>query len=265
MPTTKLASIRTPESLALNDLAAQFKDLAEQIEKLTPVRFADYLQRAAVFTANPTIAVPLGFISHRLDWNVFEFYNGAGLPSVATSWTMLTPYRKAKLLTASAATVVFTLPTLPFPLQRCSIRWVARSDAGGFAAQACRIRINGDTGNNYNTQYTQGAAAGVTAAAQTAAAFANVGLQPVAAALAGTFGTGNINFAGLDAPSGHTSILPWTFDNTIQTPATGQWVQQGGGTWNGAAPYTTITIFPEAGNWIAGSQFSLEGWELGLP
>jgi len=127
------------------------------------------------------------------------------------------------------------------------------------------FRINGDTGNNYNTQYTQSAATAVSGAAQTAAAFANVGLQPVAAALAGTFAIGNLHFAGLDAPSGHTSILPWTFDNTIQSPATGQWVQQGGGTWNGAAPYTTITIFPEAGNWIAGSQFSLEGWDAGLP
>lgn len=263
MPTTKLAQLRTPESLTLNDVSAQLLDLAQQIEKLVPVRFADYLQRAAVFTANPTLSIPLGFVSQRLDWNVLEYYNGAGLPSLASSWSMLTPYRKKFLLTGATASIVFTLPTLPFALARASVRWQARSDAGGFAAQNIQMRINGDASAQYNTQMLQGSATGVTAAAQTATTFANVGLQPVAAATAGTFATGEIRFLGLEGPTGHTTSLGWTFDNMIMSPATGQWAQTGGGNWVGAAPYTSITLFPQAGNWVAGSEFTLEAWDIG--
>lgn len=256
MPTSQVNAYVTPESTGQPVVHEDLAKLVKQMMLGDVMRFASHLERAAAFTTLG-VAPPVGSLSHRADTGVCERYTGVGTgPSDATAWRMVGPHRQKQTLTASAASVSFTIPT---GMRRIKLDWTARSDAGGFQAQSARLRINGDAGTNYHWQYVQGSAAAASAGNATNSSFGHVGLQLTSTAPAGAFASGVVDIVGWDAP--HSNFLGFTFNSQTISIGVATWTLSGGGAYIGNGPYLTLSLQPEAGNWVAGSQFAIEAWD----
>jgi hypothetical protein len=191
-----------------------------------------------------------GQVASQTDEGVLKRYTGS-------VWKRLTPYRVEQVLGSTAGSVVFS--PIPTDLHRLRLTWTCRNNDAGFNVNILKLRINADAGNNYSYQFIQGANAAVTATPASAVAFYHAGLQPSATAAAGVFGAGDIEITGWDSPHTNTlSILSRsdTFDSGVTT----SWFITGGGKYVPAGPYTSITLLPELGSFIAGSKFQLDGW-----
>lgn len=175
-----------------------------------------------------------------------------------TALASLAPsYRSRTLLSASAASVSLAVPAA-LAVSTLRIMWTARSDFPGFAAAVMRMRINADAVGPYHWEYVQGATATTSSVIGTTQAFAYCGLIAANSAPANAFSCGHIEIIGWDSP--HTNYLGYTFNSQSMVIGTNQWFNTGGGAYTIAGPYTSITLFPEANNFLAGSLFTVEGW-----
>jgi hypothetical protein len=170
-----------------------------------------------------------------------------------TTWTKLTfKYNTSQVLGGTASVITFS--SIPTNLKKLSLRYTARCDVAA-AFQSIAIRINNDSGANYNNQILQGSGASATSSVTTGATSGFLGLIPSASAGAGQFGGGHIEIEGWDSP--HTSYLSIQ-SATIMT-GTSNATDIGGSQYTAAGPYNRIDFIPQAGNFIAGSAFYLTG------
>jgi hypothetical protein len=136
------------------------------------------------------------------------------------------------------------------------VHWTARGDNAS-SEQHMRVRINADSGANYNTEQVQALAGVVTGSlivGNGTSAFA--GHVACATAAAGLYSSGEMTFIGWDSP--HSTFLGYTF--CAQCITSGGIFNSGGGLYSLAGPYTSITLFPIAGSFVAGSDFQLTGY-----
>lgn len=161
-------------------------------------------------------------------------------------------YRTRITLTGLAASVTFS--GIPSTLRRLVVRYTTRGDAV-LAQQLVQIRINGDAGANYFSEFTTAIGAGVGANSETGTTLPRVGRMAGASATAGQFSTNKIDFVAWDGP--HPNYLGWVFRSFVI--AGGQITEDGAGQYSGAAPYNSITFFPQSGNFVASCDFNLEG------
>jgi hypothetical protein len=166
-------------------------------------------------------------------------------------------YRAESVLGGSAGSVVFS--SIPSTLRRIRITYTARSDQAVSAA-LMQVRINGDTGNNYKQQYQNVVNTTWSGAAADAQNTGYGGGFTGSSAPANIFGGGCIDIIGWDAP--HTGSLVWIFNgNAFATGVANFFSFVGSSVYTGAAPYTSITLFPSgSANFISGSAFYLEGF-----
>lgn len=166
-------------------------------------------------------------------------------------------YRDSILVSSSVASITFS--AIPTDIGCLRILWTARDTNTGFVAEGINMRVNGDTGGNYASQYVQGSNSSASSAATSVTATsASVGLLSMADNTAGVYGTGVIEITGWDTP--HASNLGFNFQSAIISPSlTTSWTNNGGGIYRGAGPYSSITLFPAAGNFASGSKFYLLG------
>lgn len=160
--------------------------------------------------------------------------------------------------TVTVAATPITFLAVPSTLRSLTLEWTARSNGGGFLAQAIVMQINGSSLPQYFTQLLQGSNATPTAAPQVGGTSASVGLVPHAAATAGVFGRGEIRVFGWHSP--HSTNLGFGFesifaDATVST----EWNIAGGGVFRLAGPYTSISLAPASGAFDVGSCFRLVG------
>ncbi len=120
---------------------------------------------------------------------------------------------------------------------------------GAAAQRACRLRFNGDTGNNYTDQYLRGADAAPSAARDDADDNIYVGF---------VVGTWYAN-----SYSGCTILVPHAFNTvnhkTVLALGGGveEMIQTSVGRWGSAAAITSITIYPSGDSLVAGSTVHL--------
>lgn len=165
------------------------------------------------------------------------------------------PYIARQTLGGSAASVTFS--GIPTNLRALVVRWTARSDAV-VQTQSILLRINGDTGNNYNAQAVSGVNTAASGTNLPAANAGFIGSVCGASAPANAFACGVTDFIGWDSP--HAQYLGWVFTSQgLGNGAANFVVQAGGGQYTPAGPYTSITLFPVSGNFVAGSDFQLHG------
>jgi hypothetical protein len=163
-------------------------------------------------------------------------------------------YEARQTLSVTAGTVTFS--AIPSALRRLVVSWTARGDNAS-SEQHMRIQVNGLAGTNYNTEQIHANGAALSSSlivANGASGFA--GHVACATATAGLFASGEITFVGWDSP--HSTFLGYTFAAQCIT-ASGIF-NSGGGTITGAGPYTSVTLFPAAGSFIAESDFQLTGY-----
>jgi len=166
------------------------------------------------------------------------------------------PYRDRKTVVgASVASITFT--SVPSSLRNIKIIWTARGD-NATQVQLVWLRINGASGAVYNVAYIQNTNGSLTGTPAAAASQAVVGLATGSTAPAGDFGAGDITIAGWDSP--HAGYLGFQFNSSAMGSAVANFISLvGGGNYVTAGPYTSITILPQSGLWVAGSDFTLWG------
>ncbi len=176
---------------------------------------------------------------------------------VGSSWIQSIPYRATNELGSAAATVTFS--SIPTTLKRIKLLMSIRGDAS--SSGLALLRFNGDSGTNYRYQawnaFTVGTSntSGITQTSVPVCSF-------LTGAGAGDWAMGHVDIAGWNAP--HATYLAGTAHGGYVFNTTGGsnntnlvWAYLG----SSGSGYTSITITQSAGNFQAGSQFLLEGWD----
>jgi hypothetical protein len=175
--------------------------------------------------------------------------------ALSVGWLNITStaFRANNLLAIDTASITFS--AIPSTLKRLNLAWTARSTVATVYCDI-RMRINGDSGANYNLNHHNQLNATITSFATTAALFATIGVIPGATAVANNFGAGEIVFPAWDAP--HPG-LDWHFHSHFFDSAANSVMSQGGGVYPPAGPFVSVNLFPETGSFKAGSEFTVYG------
>jgi hypothetical protein len=140
------------------------------------------------------------------------------------------------------------------------IRYSARSTIAS-ASEDMLYQFNGDTAGNYDVELLYNSSATAAASAEVLASTGgNIGNLPGASATANRAGVGTINIYDYRGTTFNKSV---TADNgNALGTASGQltariWT----GTWRSTAAITSIRLFIGSGNYVAGSKFTLYGYQ----
>lgn len=174
-----------------------------------------------------------------------------------TNWLTTGPYRALQVLGSTAASVTFS--SIPTTLKTVRFTCTARHDNAS-VYQDLVFRVGGDSGANYRYagQFVQNVTPGGFVAAGTTSA--RIGFVNGTLVDAGTFTTAEAVFQGWNSP--HANNLTAVVRSGFTGVAGGNnLLWHGTATYHGSNAYTSFTVLPAAGSFIAGSQFSLEGWD----
>lgn len=159
-------------------------------------------------------------------------------------------------LGAGAANIDFT--SIPATFAHLILEITARGDTAAASAELW-MRLNGDTGANYDSVYAQiRHSATLTTTEAIAAAQMNLGQIPAANAPANAFGAARImlaHYAGTVAHKQATSQIAAVL--AAVTPAA--FLYLGGSRWRNTAAINRVTLLPGAGNFAAGTRVTLYG------
>jgi hypothetical protein len=159
-----------------------------------------------------------------------------------------------EILGAPAASVTLTVPS---GYRDMVLKWTARGTDG--SAQLVRARFNGDTGTSYdwNLSYHTGTSV-ASQNSGTGATSLHAGAVPPSGSPAGSLGSGEMTIFDYAGTTLHKSAVQNTGrkDSAAAGGLTGIVIY---GVWRNTAAITSITLFPDAGNFAAGSKFTLYG------
>lgn len=170
------------------------------------------------------------------------------------TWSMLPTQIATTTLNSTVATVTFS--SIP-AFNHVKLIWKARGDAA-VTAQQMYLRLNGDTANHYlwaNNQEHNTTVTGQTSGGLVS--FIQIATITGSSATAGYFGAGEFTIAEWSDTTNNASGQGTAYSATSTTD---QWNGTYGGMYTTAATLTSLTLLPNAGNFVAGSQFSLYGW-----
>lgn len=172
----------------------------------------------------------------------------AGTPG---TW-QATPSQISTTTTGSVASL--TLSSIP-AFANLRLTWHTRSDTAATTTTVL-MRVNGDTGNNYERQYIEANSTVVSAGQQGSQSSIILASIPAASATTNYWGGGSATVTGWNNPGGFPVVVAHaagfvTTSSSLNGIYTGQY--------NSATTYTSITLLPSAGNFVSGSVFSLYG------
>lgn len=243
---TPINALPWPELGDIPNAQTAFQNLANQLDTRLVPRFANNAARAAAITA-PTA----GMLSYQLDSGRFEYFDGS-------TWNPLrADVRMKTKLDAPIASVTFS--NIPSTCARVCITWTARAD-NAVTLQSLLVRVNGDSGaayrwaamQNNNGTFAGGVGNGVTSMTH--------GTMFGASASAGLFASGVITFEGWDSP--HAGFLGCTAQAQALIDGSTYNVWSSSGHYSAGGPYTSVTLLPQAGDFVAGSEFVLVAQEF---
>jgi hypothetical protein len=163
------------------------------------------------------------------------------------------PYRARTKLASPAAAI--TMSSIPSTLRSLRVKWLARgNDASTW--NGMHIRVNGSASAVYSSVWAENNVAGLSRGTVTAQTQSLLGLCINAGSAGGLFASGVIDFPGWDssaASAGLTFLFKSAHD--IASGVT----YDGFGKYAAAGPYTSLTFFPAAGSFIAGTDIQLIG------
>ena len=159
-------------------------------------------------------------------------------------------------LTSSASSVTFSgLDSYAADYKHLQIRYTARSDRSSGVYSIAGIRLNSDTGSNYSYHqlYGTGSSVGSTAAANQTTM--RLGIIPESTDSANVFGSGIVDLLDFTNTSKNTTIKSFSGEESGSNSDISLW----SGAWYNTAAVTTAQLIDLAGNFVAGSRFSLYG------
>ena len=159
---------------------------------------------------------------------------------------------ETQVLASSQASVTFSsLSSYAADYQHLQIRFVSRADAD---AGTSYFRFNGDTGSNYAAHRLIGNGSSVGTLATTSSTFGFSGANQQSAGTTGSFAASVFDILdfGSSAKNKTTRSLGGVPNGSIQ-------ISFYSGVWLNTAALTSVTLFPNLGNFVTGSRFSLYG------
>lgn len=249
MATTPLQALTIPAGTDLPNGPAQIAALGTSIEPKLNMRFATAASRTSAF-ATAGVSPAVGMLSYRDDAGYWEYWNaGAG------AWRVYGQYRIGTTIVSSAS--AFLWNNIPSYLRELRVTITARGDTGALGIDV-GIQINGAASNLYRFQhrYLQNGVVGTVQNVNSP--HFRFGTVSAASAAAGVFGEATAEIVGWDNP--HATYLTMKGHGGY-LDVTGHVLGDTIGAASVAGPYTSLTVIPATGNFVAGSQFNLTGWE----
>jgi hypothetical protein len=157
-----------------------------------------------------------------------------------------------------SATNDVTFSSIPSGYDALELRWLARTNGNADGGQLVCLQLNADTGSNYDYLRLAGLNTGVTATESRATTFIFIGVLPDTAATtdAAAQGIATIeHYAETTFQKIVSAVCDWKFN----TSAGGIRHEQASGHRRNTAAITSMRVFPGAGQFMAGSKFTLWG------
>ena len=160
----------------------------------------------------------------------------------------------ATVTVGSGGSATVTFSSIPATYTHLQIRSISRGTYAG-SNTPVRFQVNSDTGFNYATHWITGNGSSASSGAGVSVEYLHSFRQPADTAISNTFGTGI------------TDLLDYTSTNKYKTvrSLSGYDVNGGGelhlysGVWMNTNAITSITMFPNVGNFAQYSSFALYG------
>lgn len=249
MATTPLQGLTIPAGTDIPNGPVQIAALGTSLEPKLNMRFATAAARTSAFSA-AGISPTQGMLSYRDDAGYWEYYN-----ATAGQWRAYGHYRVGSHITSSAS--AFNFPSIPTYLRELRLTITARGDTAA-AGVDVGIQVNGASSNLYRFEhrYLQNGTPG--AVNNVNSPHFRFGTVAAASAAAGVFGCATAEIVGWDNP--HNSYLTMKGHGgylDVGAHVVGDTI----GAASVTGPYTSLLVVAAAGNFVAGSQFNLTGWE----
>lgn len=174
----------------------------------------------------------------------------------AAQWNRLQMLLADSSLSGTAASFDFT--SIPAHWTHLMVVVYARSDEALATVGALKIRFNGDTAANYDSQILDGIAAAVTASEQFAATAGFAGLHPRGTSGANLFSATKVVIPNY-ANAANNKAADCQSSSKVGVAAGNLAKRQTAVFWRSNAAITQVTILPEASNFVAGSRATLYG------
>ena len=159
------------------------------------------------------------------------------------------------VLTTSASSVTFSgLASYATDYKHLQIRWVARG-SNASNSNSLQMELNADTGNNYARHYFTGTGSSVVSGYQTAKEYLIRMTYPASQETADTFGAGVVDLLDAFSSSKNTTARALSGSSGVNLPR----ISLDSGLWLNTAAITSIRLWSDGSNLIAGSRFSLYG------
>jgi hypothetical protein len=133
---------------------------------------------------------------------------------------------------------------------------VSARSSGAVIYNYCKIRFNGDTGNNYNMRILYGDNGTAGSAATTSGSALNGGLSAGASATASTFSNSEWYIPNYAGSTQKSVSIDASSENNSTNGSNGYLTA---GLWTGTAAITSISLFPDSGNFVQYSTAYLYG------
>lgn len=186
---------------------------------------------------------------------------GAGAKFLADDQTFKTPPSVGAVLgdvVLTSAQAVVSFASIPATYAHLVVAYQVRSSSAGVATVRLQMRVNNDSGSNYNSQLVAGNNTTAAAQVQSGADHGYLGNVPAANATAGQSGSGSIeipNYAG--TTFWKNAIYQTTRD---ENSAGANMVHyRGHVVWRSTAAINRVDLFFFYGDFIAGSRITLYG------
>lgn len=187
--------------------------------------------------------------------------DGAGAKYLADDQTFKTPpaigaVLSDVVLTGTQTTISFT--AIASTYAHLIIVYQARSNEAGITNTQLRMRVNNDTGSNYNSQFVGGNNTTAYGQVQSGTAFGYLGDIPAAAATSGYSSSGTIEIPNYPGTTFFKNAL---FATTRDTNGAGvnMVAYRGHIVWKSTSALSRVDLFCQYGDFIAGSRFTLYG------
>jgi len=159
--------------------------------------------------------------------------------------------------TLSTSTASVTFSSIP-AYNNLSLKWHAAGDASAIVGEQINIQVNGVVTANYVQEKLEANTTTVTGTLTAGSTNAQIGTIPGASRASGYMGAGSLEMPGIQDALNHQSFV--SMATAIATNSASFVGVYAGMLAAGTAPITTLTVFPAASNFVAGSVFSLYGW-----
>jgi hypothetical protein len=161
-----------------------------------------------------------------------------------------------QLLSSTVLTVSqpFITAAIPTGFNHLEGVFTTRKDVGGGGA-FCWMQFNADTAAHYQWENVVGGVAGNSGASLVT--IIQMGLCAGASDTTGYFASGKFSIGNVSSTAIAKSMVA---NSALACSGSTYYTATHGGVWNQAAAITTVTLLPDAGNFVAGSALSIYGW-----